>query len=169
MNYKLGVLTLILGLGLTGCTRDADNMQQASIAEQALPANIADPPGHVNLLNWGVRNPHFDVNSAGNVIQISSTDHGWNGQFVDIYYVPYTNVEAHHGDYALRSRDTTQRIATARMKANQTWSATWDTKGNKLPASFYILVKTNTGQANIERVMKSDGTFVDGGAESPVQ
>lgn len=170
---NVGLMVLLIGLGLTGCGQNGSSGQsqpsaqgQAAAVQGALPSTIADPPKHLDIPHWGARNPHFHVLSSGDQIRISSTDHGWNGQFVDLYFVPYANVKVEDGDYAVRDTASPQRIATARMKNDQTWSVTWNTKGHPLPQTFYILARTNTGQVNLERVIRSSGKYIDGGAES---
>lgn len=171
MNKRcFAAMTLVCMTLATGCGQtDYNSKRQATIVEQALPSSIAGAPTQVNLPKWGVRNPHVHVRQRGSKVEMYSDDHGWNGHDVEVYYVPYANIDVYNGDYTLHSTYSLQKIATARIKSNGTWLATWDTKGQELPDRFYLLAKTNVGQATIEKVMSSPKGVIDGGAESSLQ
>lgn len=166
---QLGIIAMVT-LSLSGCgLSNYDSKRQAAIVGQALPAAIAEAPTQVDLPKWGLRNPHVHVEMKDGKVVIYSTDQGWNGKYVDVYYVPYANVEMYNGDYMLRSKYSLQRIAVARMKPNQTWSAMWDTKGFDLPKDFFILVRTSVGEVTVEHVIWSNHQLIDGGAEAQTQ
>lgn len=164
-------VTVLVGLTLmTGCGQsDHNSKRQAAIVEQALPSTMADSPTRVDLPKWGVRNPHVHVRERNGKVEVYSTDHGWNGKHVDIYYVPNANVDIKNGDYTLHSNNSLQKVATTKLKPNGTWLASWDLKGNELPDTFYLLARTNIGQATIEKVISSPKGVIDGGVASPVQ
>ncbi|GLG00990.1 hypothetical protein Alches_10290 [Alicyclobacillus hesperidum subsp. aegles] len=154
---------------LTGCGDENRPANQAALAQQALPSAIADPPNKVDLPHYQARNPHFDVMTKDGNIVIRSDDHGWNGHTIDVYYAPPEAVMIHDGDYVLRDTTHLQRIASVPLKGNQTWVAVWNVKGHTLPREFYLLAKTNVGQANIEHVLWMNQRYIEGGAESRVQ
>ncbi|WP_206885616.1 hypothetical protein [Alicyclobacillus mali (ex Roth et al. 2021)] len=168
----LSAVSLLAVLSLTravaGCGREFD-VHPSALVGQALPSSIADPPTSVELAHYQMRNPHFNVLSHGSTLNIWSDDHGWNGHRVDLYYAPAAIVTAYHGDYTLKSNAHLQRIASVPIRKNQTWFAAWNVGAYKLPDGFYLLAKTDVGQATIEKVVWQQGHYVEGGVDSPVQ
>jgi hypothetical protein len=160
---------MLTSLALVGCGQaDYDSKRQAAIMEQMLPPGLADAPAKVNLPKWGVRNPHVHVRSKDGKVEIYSDDTGWSGHTINVYYVPAANVEYYNGDYAVHSTYALQRVATAHLRKNGSWLATWNLKGHELPDIFYLLVRTDVGQVTVEK-MKADGQKVTvTGAGNPV-
>ncbi|SIS62734.1 hypothetical protein [Alicyclobacillus vulcanalis] len=163
------VIAMLVPGVLAGCGRE-NEVHPAALVAQALPPTIADPPARVELAHYQMRNPHFEVQSHGStVLRIWSDDHGWNGHRIDLYYAPAALVIAYHGDYTLKANTNLQRIASVPIRKNQTWFAAWNVGSYKLPDAFYVLAKTDVGQASIEKVVWQQGHYVEGGTDSPVQ
>ncbi|MDI9259925.1 hypothetical protein [Alicyclobacillus sendaiensis] len=162
------LLALMLSGVFTGCGRESE-VHPSALVGQMLPPSIADPPARVPLAHYQERNPHFEVLSRGSALHIWSDDHGWNGHRVDLYYAPAAIVTAYHGDYTLKSDARLQHIASVPIRNNQTWFAAWNVGSYRLPDEFYLLAKTDVGQATIEKVVWQQGHYVEGGVDSPVQ
>ncbi len=165
-------VSVLVALSITGavagCGREFE-VHPSALAGQALPPSIADPPSRVELAHYQMRNPHFEVLSHGSTLNIWSDHHGWNGHRVDLYYAPAAIVTAYHGDYTLKSSAHLQHIVSVPIRKNQTWFAAWNVGSYRLPEEFYLLAKTDVGQASIEKVVWQQGHYVEGGVDSPVQ
>ncbi|MFB5191175.1 hypothetical protein [Alicyclobacillus fastidiosus] len=156
---------------LVGCGQsDNDSKRQAAIASQALPSSIADKPAAIQLPRWqNTITPHMYIRNEHGKVIFYSPDPQWNGHVMNIYYVPRDDVEVYNGKYALHSTSPLQRIATTRMKKDQSWAATWDVRGHELPKVFYVMARTDVNQTTIEKVTWHDHALRISGGVSPVQ
>lgn len=167
MNLRRLLTIPLMALMLTGCSNHQQASAESAMSAQLLPRSIAEQPLKISLPHWQVRNPHvFIRNSDGKVIFYSNGY--WNGKTIAIYYVPESNIELYKGDYALRNEYPVQRLTESTIVDGE-FVANWDIKGHELPRLFYILAKTNTGSATIEKVRWDGHQALISGGESPVQ
>lgn len=166
MNVRRLIVVPIVALMLTGCGGHEAPNAKSAMAVQLLPRSIAEKPLKISAPYWQVRNPHvFIRNSAGKVIFYSNGF--WNGKTIEVYYVPESSIRLYRGEYSLHDGYPAQRLTQARIVDGQ-FVASWNIKGHALPKRFYILAKTNTGNATIEKARWDGHQVVISGGESPV-
>jgi hypothetical protein len=160
MSFRLWAIALIAAvcLGPTGCVpqRTAGNTAAqvpAAAVNTPLPSDIAGPPETLSMLRRIPTPTPLEVRMHGNDWWIIANT-PWRGRIVTVYYVPQENVLQDGDHYDLRSAVGLQRIATAEVRPDGTWTAIWSTRGLVRPThpGVFLLARSDQGELGLGHV-----------------
>lgn len=147
------VLVMLTGCGEYTAANQTLHHPTSAGADAALPTHVAGEPQTINIPHRLVNPPLLRAVAQGDQVHIYSNSR-WHGYQVTIYFLPRQNVVQDADHYDVVSAKNIQKVATAEIRANGTWSTVWRSGNTKLPnhRTMFFLARSDNGEVGLAQI-----------------